>query len=217
MMRPSPSIRNAARALCGAAALALGACASAPVHYYTLVAPLAPSTDAAMHADDVAESFQLVMGAVPADVDEPQLVVRESGERAAILDGERWVAPLQDEIRAALSAELARELPGIDVTGLAAAAKARLVVKVEVRRFESVPGGYALLEASWSLMRAGDADEGKAAKLLCSSTLREPVGVGYPELVRGHQRAVRRLGEAIATTGRALRGGSTPNCPAPRS
>jgi uncharacterized lipoprotein YmbA len=220
MMRQTAWTYGAARALIGAAALALGACASAPVHYYTLVAPGAGSADPASNARRDPESFQLVMGAVPADVDQPQLVVREGRERAAILDGERWIAPLGDEVRAALSAELAQDLPGVDETGLAGDAKLPLVVKVELRRFESAPGAYALVEASWSVHVASDAvkssDAAKASTLLCSSTLRESIGVGYPELVRGHQRALRRLGAEMATAARALRDGKPVSCAAPQ-
>jgi uncharacterized lipoprotein YmbA len=220
-MRACTGSRRARAALLGAAAFALGGCATAPLHYYTLVAPAAgapaaPAGAATTGASRDAESFELVMGGMPADVDEPELVVREGGERAAILDGERWIAPLGDQVRAALSADLAGELPGIDVTGLAGAAKLPLVVKVEVRRFESAPGAYALLEAAWTLRVAGDAgDAVKAPPLLCSSTLREPVGGGYPALVRGHQRALERLAAEIAAAARALRDGKPVSCAAP--
>jgi uncharacterized lipoprotein YmbA len=215
MMRPTIGIHAAGRALLGAAALALGACASAPVRYYTLVAPTSGSPGATAGASRDAESFQLVMGGVPADVDQPGLVVREGAERAAILDGERWIAPLGDQVRAALSAELARDLPGVDVTGLAGAGTVPLLVKVEVRRFESAPGAYALIEASWSLHVASDAgDAAKVSTLLCGSTLRESVGAGYPGLVGGHQRALRRLGADIATAARALRDRKPASCPA---
>jgi uncharacterized lipoprotein YmbA len=217
MMWPKHRIPSAARTLIAVVALALGACASAPVHYYTLVAPAADTPDAPSGSRAV-ESFQLVMGGVPADVDQPELVVRTGGERAAILEGERWIAPLGDEVRAALSADLARELPGIDVTGLAGAAKLPLLVKVEMHRFESAPGAYASIEASWSVRVANDAaDALKASPLLCASTLRESVGTGYPALVRGHQRALGRLAAEIAAAARALRAGDTLGCAAAHS
>ena len=77
-------IRHAKPLLLAAAAALLGACASAPMHYYTLL----PS--AAAEAPNPAGSlaFELLPVSVPAQVDQPQLVVREGGQSVALLDGE---------------------------------------------------------------------------------------------------------------------------------
>src|ERR1700690_2163208 len=101
------------------AAVMLGACASAPVHYYTLVAPEAQGR-VPEGSDPAAIQFELLSVGVPAEVDVPQLVVREGGERVGLLDGERWIAPLSDQVHAALTADLARALPGQDISALGA-------------------------------------------------------------------------------------------------
>ena len=100
--------------------LLLAGCASAPLHYYTLVAPAGGSEPVAAASP---LSFELMPVNVPAQVDQPQLVVREGGQGVALLGSERWIAPLADEVRGALSADLVRQLHGADLSGMAAGEK----------------------------------------------------------------------------------------------
>src|SRR5690606_22299560 len=118
--------------LAAAAALGLAACASAPVRYYTLLAPAQAPTGPATPADF---DFELMPVGIPAQVDQPQLVIRQGGQGVAPLSGERWIAPLADEVRAALAAELARTLHARDATGLPGGDRPRLRIKVDLRRF----------------------------------------------------------------------------------
>lgn len=198
-----------------AAGLLLAACASAPLHYYTLVAPADESASglvAPAAGASVAPSlpFELLPVGVPAQVDQPQLVVREGGQGVALLGSERWIAPLGDEVRSALSADLARELHSADVSGLPGNDKPLLRIKLDVRRFDSAPGSYALIEAAWSVRLLHGA---RPATLACTSRVNEAVGPGYPALVQGHQRAIARLAAQIATAARALGEGQAPACP----
>ncbi|WP_426689459.1 PqiC family protein [Rhodanobacter ginsengiterrae] len=190
-----------------AASLLLAACASAPLHYYTLVAP----ADAGAAATDAAAlPFELLPVGIPAQVDQPQLVVREGGQGMAVLGSERWIAPLGDEVRSALSADLARELRSQDVSGLPGNEKPMLRIKLDLRRFDSQPGGQALIEGAWSVrLLHGTAP----ATLSCTSQVSEPVGQGYPALVQGHQRAIARIAAQIAAAGRALGAGQAATCP----
>jgi uncharacterized lipoprotein YmbA len=149
---------------------------------------------------------------VPAQVDQPQLVVREGGQGVALLSGERWIAPLGDEIRDALSADLARELHSQDVGGQPDNAKPRLRIKLDLRRFDSAPGSYALIEGSWSVRLLQGSHP---AALVCTSRVSEAVGPGYDALVAGHQRALGQLAMQIATVARTLGNGQAASCPAP--
>jgi uncharacterized lipoprotein YmbA len=194
--------------LCGLAlGLALAGCASAPLHYYTLVAPAGGSDPAAASP----LSFELMPVNVPAQVDQPQLVVREGGQGVALLGSERWIAPLADEVRSALSADLVRQLHGADLSGMAAGGTPRLRIKLDVRRFDSAPGAYALIDAAWSVRAAAGVPP---ATLACTTRVRETVGPGYPALVQGHQRAIAQIAAQIATAARALAEGQTAACPA---
>ncbi len=225
-------IRIAMRLLGAGAALGLAACASAPLHYYTLVAPagepagglvalagepagglVAPADGAAASATSVAPSlpFELLPVSVPAQVDQPQLVVREGGQGVALLGNERWIAPLGDEVRSALSADLARDLHSQDVSDLPGTDQPLLRIKLDLRRFDSQPGSYALIEGAWSVRLLHGAHPGALA---CTSRISEAVGPGYPALVQGHQRAIAELAGRIAAAARLLGSGQTPVCPA---
>ena len=123
---------------------------------------------------------------------------------------ERWIAPLGDEVRGALSADLAHELHSQDVTALPENDKPLLRIKLDLRRFDSQPGSYALIEGTWSV-RILHAAEGGA--LACTSRISETVGPGYDALVQGHQRAIGRLATQIAGVARSLGSGKKPACP----
>jgi uncharacterized protein len=212
-------IRIAMRLLGTGAALALAACASAPLHYYTLVAPaaesagggVAPAGDTSVSSGQPSLPFELLPVSVPAQVDQPQLVVREGGQGVALLGSERWIAPLNDEVRSALSADLARELHSQDVSGLPGNDKPLLRIKLDLRRFDSQPGSYALIEGAWSvrLLRGQH-----PAALACTSRINETVGPGYDALVQGHQRAIGALAAQIAAAARLRGNDQTPVCPA---
>jgi hypothetical protein len=207
-------IRTAMRLLGAGGVLALAACASAPLHYYTLVAPADDSAGSV--TEDVPSNvpsppFELLPVSVPTQVDQPQLVVREGGQGVALLGSERWIAPLGDEVRSALSADLVRELHSQDVTGMPSSDKPMLRIKLDLRRFDSQPGAYALIEGAWSVrLLHGD----HPGALACTSRVRESVGSGYPALVQGHQHALAELAGRIAAAARSLGAGQTPACPA---
>jgi uncharacterized lipoprotein YmbA len=189
-----------------ALAASLAACASAPLRYYTLIAPAGAAAPAAAPTPF---RFALLPVGIPAQVDQPQLVVRQGGQGVAMLDGQRWIAPLGDEVRGALSADLARDLGTQDVSGLPAGTAPVLRIKVDLRRFDSVPGQYALIDAAWSVHALkGD------AILACTSRIRENVGDGFDALVAGHQQALAALATRIAAVAPAVADGQSPACPA---
>lgn len=190
----------------GAAALA--ACASAPMHYYTLV-PAADSTQTDAAVPPARFQFELLPVGIPAQNDVPQLVVRQGDQAVVMLEGERWIAPLADEVRSALSVDLSRRLNAQDIgSGLPVDGKPVVRIKVDVRRFDSSPGHYALVEATWSVRPLkGD------TVLTCSSHISENVGQGYDGLVAGHQQAMSELAGQIANVAPALATGSSPACP----
>jgi uncharacterized lipoprotein YmbA len=193
----------------------LAGCASAPLHYYTLVSPLneagTGSATGSMPPGS-AMPFELLPVGVPPQVDQPQLVVRQGGQAVALLEGERWIAPLGDEVRSALSADLSRELHSQDVSGLPGNGKPLWRVKLDLRRFDSQPGSYALIEGSWSLRLLHGTHD---AAVACTSRISEPVGPGYDALVQGHQRALDELASQIAAAARALGNGQAAACPVP--
>ena len=186
-------------------ALALAACASSPPHYYTLV----PPADARAAPADAPFEFELAPVGVPAQVDRPQLVLRTGASDLGVLDGERWIAPLPDELRSALSLDLVDALGAADASGQPASGRPRLRVRVDLRRFDSGPGAVVRLDAAWSVrMGAG----GPLAS--CASAIDEPATSADPAaLVAAHQRALARLATQIAAAARPLLAGRAPTCP----
>jgi uncharacterized protein len=187
---------------------ALAACASAPVHYYTLI-PAPDSAQSEVAAPSAAFQFELLPVGIPAQNDVPQLVVRQGGQAVGLLDGERWIAPLADEVRGALSVDLSRQLNTQDIgSGLPVDGKPVVRIKVDLRRFDSSPGRYALIEATWSVRPLKG-----ATVLTCSSRITENVGQGFDGLVAGHQQALSELAGQIASVAPAVAAGSSPACP----
>lgn len=150
----------------------LGGCSSTPNNYHTLV-PSEPVRDSG-------QRIQVVRVAVPPQVDRPQLVVRQGQSGLAILETEWWGANLVDEFRSAL-----QDLLG----GPAGGGKASL--RVDVQRFDTVPGRYASLEAVWRLKQQGQAE------LTCRTSVQTAADNSITSLVNAHQANLRKLAEAV--------------------
>lgn len=179
-------------------ALVLGACSSPAIHRYTLLAPTATSA-----ASDQPVPFLLEVQPVslPEQLDQPQIVVRQGVSGVAILEGERWAAPLGDELRQALSAELMARLGTRDGAGMIRpAGQPVLRIQLLVRSFDAWPGEKLVLDADWSLSMANGTDK---IQLFCHGRFDEPATGGYGELVLAGQRAISALAARIAADARA--------------
>jgi uncharacterized lipoprotein YmbA len=183
-------------ALCGCAST------STPARFHSLVPPIAD--DAASTRAAPGLRVEVLPVTLPAQVDVPQLVVRLPDDSMRALEHERWIAPLADEIRAAIALR-------IDVVLSAAPAPAvasqPFRVALEVQRFDSTLGGAASLQALWSLQQPGS-----GAALRCLVNDRQAVADGPAALVAGHRALLERLGDAIGRALRAAAAGGVPAC-----
>lgn len=188
-----------------AMALGLAACtASAPVRHYTLLTPQGAIQPPGAPARFVVEVLPV---SVPEYLNQPQLVVRQDDSgMLAVLDDERWLGPLDDEIRNALSARLLDHLGIQDVAGLSWPRDVQVIrVKLQIRRLDAWPGKRAQLEAAWTL---GDARDPAGARLVCQGRFEQPAAAGYPALVQAQQRLIAALADQVgqdATTWSASR------------
>lgn len=191
--------------------LGLAACASTPVRYYTLLEPataLSLSPPAAFMVDVLPVD-------VPAQLDQPQWVVRQGDTGMQILDGERWAGPLGDELRAALSAQLVQRLGTQDIAGLSPPRGVPgMRIKLHVRHFDAWPGQTVQLDADWSL---GFADDTSQAHMICHGRFNEAAPGGYTELARAGQRAVASLAARIAEQASESAGARRMTCSTPAS
>lgn len=164
----------------------LGACRSAPVHYHTLT----PLADGPFPANQHSAALVIERLTVPPQMDRAQVVVRQGISGLAILETDWWGASLADDLQSALVDQLNKQP--------IAAAKASL--RVDVQRFDLVPGRYALLEVKWRLRTAGEIDSERIA-LNCQTTLQAPSGETIEELVQAQQGNVLRLALMISASG----------------
>lgn len=190
------------------AALALGACSSSPpVHYHTLLAPVATTQVATASAPFLIEVLPV---GIPPQLDQSQLVVRQGGSQLAVVDGERWAGPLADEFRNALSTQLSEQLQTQDIAGLAVPRDQPVLrIKVQVRRLDAWPGQSVQLEADWSL---GLAHQPSNPRFLCHGQFQEPASGSYTELVQAQQRSIAALAARIAGQAQAWAASQTATC-----
>ena len=187
--------------LCAAALLA--ACSSTPPpRFHSLLAgavPLAQLPAASVLA------WQLAPVTLPAQVDQPQFVVRRADDTLVVLEQERWIAPLQDEWRAALAEQLSQTLgsPGASP----GPGRKDWRVTVDVSRFDSAPG-RTLLVLQWSVSARGSAQP----VLRCQGRYEQTVAADMAAIAQGHRLAVQRLAAAMAPALLSLDAGKATAC-----
>ncbi|AOR72790.1 hypothetical protein BBJ41_34885 [Burkholderia stabilis] len=203
-------IRARTIALGAGAVITLTACASNPVHYYTLVSPAASAT-ATTARGTVPLAINVLPVGIPAQLDQQQMVVRSGTGTAVILDNERWVAPLGDELRAALSSALVEQLGARNVTGLPRPSNQTVMsIRTQVRRFDAWPGRMAQFEADWAV---GVQQDTPGPRISCSTRLNEAAPGSYADMVRVQQRMIEQFAARIASAVRSF-GSGRPACPA---
>ena len=209
--RESPFLNPRGRGACAASAcaalgLALAACATAPpTGLHTLLPAQSASRGPATPTAPVPVVLEPIR--IPAQVDQPQWLVRLPDDSLALLEQERWASPLQDELRQALLEALGARFAMVEAPPGAASPWR---VRVELNRFESVPGREARIEGWW-LLGSGDA---RRLGQRCEWRYAEPALGGMPALAQAHRRAVVRLADALGESLQKLSRGEATACPA---
>ncbi len=175
------------RPLLLALGLLLAACRSDPIHYHTLTPTQAPPASGASDLDIRIERLS-----VPPQVDRPQIVVRQGNSGLAVLENEWWGASLVDELQSAL----------VDLLPSNGSSH-KIGLRLDVQRFDSVPGQYALLEAKWRLRPMAQGDN--TPPLSCQSMLKTPSGPAVDDLVAAHQHNIQTLARLITQAASAGR------------
>jgi uncharacterized lipoprotein YmbA len=165
----------------GVCALVLAACSSMPVtRFHTLRADATPGTAGAVTR--ASQPPWEVSVAVPPQVDTTQWVVQRVDGTLAVLEHDRWISPLADEIRTALE------------DGLRAAPAAPARVAVDVRRLDAKLGRESRLDAAWTLAHP----DGR--KVRCEVMLAEPAPGGLVEMAAAHRAVVAALARRIGAS-----------------
>jgi uncharacterized protein len=171
----------------------LAGCASAPqVRLHTLMPPPTAAAPAAVRLAAAAPlRYELLSVGLPAQVDQPQWLVRRADDSLVVLEFERWAAPLTDEIRAALVHHIDA---GLASTPLPAAAGAGWRISLDITRLDAALGRVSRWDAAWTLQRAGAAQP----LLRCRGQFEQPAGTGLAALASAHRANVAKLGEVLA-------------------
>lgn len=164
----------------------LAACRSAPVHYHTLT----PLADGPFVPAPQATSLVIERVTVPPQMDRTQIVVRQGPSGLAILETDWWGASLADDLQSAL----------VDYLNRRPIAAARASLRVDVQRFDLVPGEYALLDVKWRL-RTGAQEGGERIELSCQHISQAASGNSVDELVRAQQANVQKVALMISASG----------------
>ncbi|PWC14392.1 hypothetical protein B4923_05730 [Brenneria roseae subsp. americana] len=187
--------------------ISLAACSSPSVRYHTLVAPSSEDVKAIQPAPFF---IAVLPVGVPTQLDMPQMVVRQGKNDALVLENERWLSPLGDEIQTSLSTELVKRLDTQDVSGLARTEAIPVIkILVQVRRFDTWPGQFVKFEADWSLSLVNGE---KRKRLVCSSQFTENAPGGYTDMFLAQQQVIARLATRIASTTRQWAGDGEERC-----
>jgi uncharacterized protein len=151
-------------------------------------------------------AWRLAPVAVPAQVDQPQFVLRRADGSLAVLEHDRWQAPLQDQLQDALAEQLAARL---GPAGRApASGRADWRITLDVQRFDSTLG-QATLVARWRVQSAA-----LPAGLACTVHLEQAASGGVSALPGAHRRNLQQLAEGLAPVLKHLDAGLKPPCPA---
>lgn len=204
---PAATSRLIRTTLLAAASLLAACSAPAPARYYTLL-PAASGAGTAVVSTAGAPTFalQVLPVRVPPASDLPQLLVRSSDGQVVPQENDRWLGPLGDEIRSAVVAQLTRELGVPEVSSVAIPPGLAIYrLQIDVMRFDSARGQYALQETNWSLREVTPPSSTPAgtnlATLLCRGRqVVQAHGTSTTALVDAHQQALSQLVRQIEAT-----------------
>jgi uncharacterized lipoprotein YmbA len=135
-----------------------GCGSSPPVRYYTLYD--VPGTAVAAAAPLTGAPIRLEPVVVASELDRIEFVTRVGPDRLRIADSELWAAPLEDQIRAILSADLATRLPPLLIVDPdePISSEPRRLLSVSILEFLGDQACAVSLRVDWTLRTPGGDD-----------------------------------------------------------
>jgi uncharacterized protein len=134
---------------------------------------------------------------IPAELDRKQIVTRDTGNRLIVAELSRWAGPLQDNIAAVVTANLAARLGTEKVAPHNRESLFPFThhVVLNINRFDGNPQSEVLLDVTWSLKQSGVS----TPLLVAHSKIREPVATpDYAGLVAAQSKALAEISTLIA-------------------
>jgi len=168
--------------------------------FYTLGA-IPASGPAAALSQDIAIAVGPVT--IPAELDRKQIVTRDTGNRLIVAELSRWAGPLQDNITAVLTANLAARLATNKVAPHNRESLFPFThqIVLHINRFDGHLDSEVLLDVTWSIKKAGIS----APLLIQHSAIREPLPApSYTGLVAAQNKTLAAVSIQIAEAFRQL-------------
>ncbi|HTJ91823.1 MAG TPA: PqiC family protein [Pararobbsia sp.] len=192
-----PAAPLAAAVLAGATLLA-GCAETPPDHFYTLRGRDATTAYKPSAAEAAPFYIEVTDAVVPDEVARAQMVTDLGNGRVAVVEHQRWIAPLQTEISASISEYLTRSLHTIDVYRSTYPSKQPVyVVGLTVRRFISVPGASTSIDMVWTVRRTDLENQSDLPVMTCRSIVNEQIAPGYDSIAQGHRRELQQIAADI--------------------
>ena len=183
------SYRMAALSAC----LLLAACLSERDHFYTLkTLPEGERTGAAptVHA--------LLSVSVPSLVDRSEMVVNTSDTGIVVLDHERWVLPLSDQVSQTLARDIEKRRSDVLIgdRGFDRAATPPVIFKVDIVRMMAQQHRRVSIEAHWRVV-----DESAGLDQIGSTEFEAPLdGEDYAAIAKAYSVVLSELADTLAAT-----------------
>lgn len=150
-----PALARTLSALC--LILMAGCGTSPPVRYHALSTPDGAGAPPSGSARVLVEILPV---AVPEHLERGNLVLGDGRGRTSVLETDRWLAPIADDLRRIVADSLWRTVRATDTydAPVSASAAGRPLYRLAIRldRFDAVPGGTAAVTGSWTLNRLPD-------------------------------------------------------------
>ncbi|MGF6789489.1 PqiC family protein [Paraburkholderia sp. 35.1] len=186
--------RFAAGLMLALAGALLGACKSPATNFYTL------SPDESLSSTGASRPIVAVIGPVtiPEIVDRPQIVTRIANNEVAVNEFDRWAQPLGGDIGRVIAADLGALLNSQQISVFDAVRDPSVVwrVRIDVMRFESVPGRDVTVDVLWTVRPPGKV---RAITITGRSVARESVsGPGFEPIIAAQDRALASVSRDIA-------------------
>jgi len=195
------------------AAVALIACSSPKINYYTLNAQELPASSTLTH------KTRVLVGpvTVPAVIDTPQLVSRNNSNQVSVYEYHRWAGSLKTDIERVVATDLSRDLltPNVWSYSQSPFAPYDFQVFIDVQNMDSQLGEAVTLDVLWTIKPSAtnsstqeSATSKKSSQLVTAphpttltgrSQIREAVsGNGFNALVAAQSRAFDQVSRDIA-------------------
>lgn len=187
----------------------LAACGASPPMRYHGLSAAAPGPSSPGSAALLVEVLPVI---VPERVNRDEIVLTAADGQLDVRDDDRWAGPLTDEIRQLINDALWQRLRAADSYAAPVAlapdgvAQYRLALRIE--RFDAIPNGQAVVEASWTLRRL---PQGRPA--ICrAGTTESLAGVVPQAAVAALSVAAKRVAAMVAASLDRLHQGSVDLC-----